>query len=208
MKKITLQVNGREMTFTEQELVAIVEKHLLSETTKEITVTKVAQKWAEDEWFEVKPHAIDQKLFEKKRKDTMQENTRQLILKAFEKMKANPEKYGKNFKTLMPKREWKVKTVMELKEMARDFGDHNADWVEQALEWAQRIANGESWKSICNDDDTANWFRLVVWKNGYARLVGGSVGNGNCHPASYVYSSDYRDYEHLQHTVPLVVLYE
>ena len=30
-----------------------------------------------------------------------------------------------------------------------------ADWVEQAFEWAQRISNGESWKTICNDADTA-----------------------------------------------------
>lgn len=206
--KVTLQVNGREMTFSEQELIAIVEKLLSSKTTKQ-TTAKVAQKPTEDEWFEVKPQAIDQKLFEKKRKDTRQEKTRQLILEAFAEMKNNPEKYGKNFKTMMPKRDWESKTVAQLKEMACKLGDHNADWVEQALEWAQRIVNGESWKSICNDADTANWYRLVIWKDGYARLVGGSVdGIGFYDPASDVLDGICGDDYGTNGTVPLVVLYE
>ena len=207
MKPITLIVNGREMTFSEQELIAIVEKHLSSETTQQATIAKVAQKPTEDEWFEVKPQAIDQNLFEKERKDNRQEKTRQLILEAFAKMKDNPEKYGKNFKTMMPKKIWIDKTAAQLKEMASNLGDHNADWIEQALEWAQRIANGELWETICNDKDTANWYRLVVWKNGYARLVGGSVNGSNFDPASDVVSLNYDDDDDLSCTVPLVVLY-
>lgn len=206
--KITLQVNGREMTFSEQELIAIVEEHLSSKTTKQVTTAKVAQKPTEDVWFEVKPQTIDQKLFEKKRKDNRQEATRQLILEAFAKMKYNPEKYGKNFKTMMPKKTWSSKTVAQLKAMACELGDHNADWVEQALEWAQRIANGEGWETICNDADTANWYRLVVWKNGDARLIGGSVNCGNDYPASGVHGLNYHDNRHVNHTVPVVVLYE
>jgi len=207
--KVTLQVNGREMTFSEEELKAILEKHFSSET-KQVTTTKVAQKPTEDEWFEVKPQAIDQKLFAKKRNNNRQEATRQLILKAFAEMKDNPEKYGKNFKTMMPKKTWLSKTVAELKEMACKLGDHNADWVEQALEWAQRIANGEPWKAICNDKDTANWYRLVVWKKGYARFVGGSV-NYDCglsSPASGVSDYYYDDGLDIGCAVPLVVLYE
>ena len=206
--KVTLQVTGWEMTFSEKELIAIVEKHLSRNTTKKATTTKVAQKPTEDEWFEVKPHAIDQKLFEKKREDNRQEATRQLILKAFAEMEENPEKYGRNFKTMMPKKTWTSKTVAELKKMARKLGDHNADWVEQALEWAQRIANGESWESICNAKDTANWNRVVVWKNGYARLVGGSVCLGNNKPASGVYNHGYHGTINLDFSVPLVVIYE
>ncbi|MGN1384453.1 MAG: hypothetical protein ACI4XD_04095 [Clostridia bacterium] len=203
--KVTLQVNGREMTFSKEELIAIVE-HL---STQQTTTTKVAQKPTEDAWFEVKPQTIDQKLFEKKRNDYRQEAMRKMILEAFAEMKENPEKYGKNFKTMMPRRTWPSKTVTQLKEMAEHIGDHNADWVEQALEWAQRIANGESWKGICNAEDTANCYRLVVWKNGYARLVGGSVFFDNIYdPASDVCSSDYEDYYYLHRTVPLVVLYE
>lgn len=103
--KVTLQVNGREMTFSEKALIAIVEKHLSSEATQKTTTTKVAQKPTEDAWFEVKPQTIDQELFKKKREDKWQEATRQLILEAFAEMKDNPEKYGKNFKTMMPKKE-------------------------------------------------------------------------------------------------------
>ena len=205
--KVTLQVNGREMTFSEKELRAILEEHFSSET-KQVTTAKVAQKPTEDEWFEVKPQAIDQKLFRKKRENKKQENTRKLILEAFVEMKANPEKYRKNFKTMMPKKTWLSKTVAELKEMACKLGDHNADWVEQALEWAQRIANGESWETICNDKDTANWYRLVVWKNGYTRLIGGSVYDDDSSPASDVFSNNYIGNFNLGSTVPLVVLYE
>ena len=205
--KVTLQVNGQEMTFSEKELIAIVEKHLSSETTQKTTMAKVAQKPTEDAWFEVKPQAIDQKLFKNKRTDNRQEVTRKLILEAFTEMKDNPEKYGKNFKTMMPKKTWSSKTVAQIKEM----GDHHANWVEQALEWAQRIANGESWEDLCNAKDTANWYRVVVWKNGYARLVGGSVCNDVDFPASDVGDVDYdmfNDDIYVNDTVPLVALYE
>lgn len=206
--KITLQVNGREMTFSEQELSSILEEHFSSKTTEKAMTAKVAQKPTEDAWFEVKPQAIDQKLFEKKRNDNRQEATRQLILEAFAEMKNNLEQSGKNFKTMMPQKTWSSKTVAQLKEMASNLGDHNANWVEQALEWAQRIANGESWEAICNDKDTANWYRLVVWKNRYARLVGGSVCDNNGLPASDVSNGVCDDNNNPDFTVPLVVLYE
>ena len=206
--KVTLQLDGRDMTFTERELVAIVKEHLSRKTTKKTYTTKVAQKPTEDEWFEVKPQAIDQKLFEKKRKSKRQEATRQLILEAFSKVKDNPEKYSKNFKTMMPKKTWESKSVADLKEIACELGDHNADWVEQALEWAQRIANGESWKAICNDKDTANWYRLVVWKNGFACIVGGSACFGDYIPASAFSCITFGDNHKLDVTVPLVVIYE
>lgn len=167
-----------------------------------------AKKPTEGEWFEVKPKAIDQNLFKKKRKDTRQEEARQLILEAFTEMKNNPEKYGKNFKTMMPKKDWSTKTVGQLKEMACKLGDHNADWVEQALEWAQRIANGELWEAICNNPDTANWYRLVVWKNGYARLVGGSRLGVSNPPASDLSGDVFDVIGNCYYSVPLVVLYE
>ena len=203
--KVTLQVNGRERTFSEQELVAIVEKHFANQATSE-EKTKVAQKPTEGEWFQVNPGAINQELFQTKRNNKRQEETRQLILEAFAKVKENPEKYGKPFKTMMPEKTWSYKMVGELKELAKSLGNHNADWVEQALEWAQRIQNGETWEEICNEPDTANWYRLVVWKDGYARLVGGSRKHDNNIPASDVnyinYSSSIKFYD----TVPLVVL--
>lgn len=198
------------MTFSEQELIAIVEEHLSSKTTKQVTTTKVAQKPTEGQWFEVKPLSIDQGLFEKKRKDTEQEATRQLIREAFAEMRRNPEKYGKNFKTMIPKKDWSYKTVAYLKAKACELGDHNADWVEQAFEWAQRIANGESWKTICNDPDTANWYRLVVWKNGYARFIGGSLNVVKSNSASSVHVHDgyFDDDFSINVIVPLAVAYD
>ena len=206
--KVTLTVNGREMTFSEQELKAILEKHFSNEATEQVTTEKVVQVPTEDKWFEVNPQDINQSLFQKKRKDERQEKTRRLILEAFAEVKSNPEKYGKKFKTTMPKKTWSAKTVVELKQLACELGDHNADWVEQALEWAQRICNGESWKAVCNNADTANWYRLVVWKNGYHRLVGGSHGNSSNFPASDVFLYDCTSIGIFNYTVPLVVLYE
>lgn len=205
--KVTLQVHGRERTFSEEYLRAILEKYFPSETTPKTPTAKVVQKPTEDAWFEIKPQAIDQKLFEKKREDNRQEATRNLILEAFTEMKDNPEKYGKNFKTMMPKKTWNYKTVEELKELASKLGNHNANWVEQAFEWAQRIANGESWKNICNANDTANCYRLVEWKDGYHRLVGGSV-NDKDKPASNVGDTECFRLDFLLNAIPLVVLYE
>ena len=206
--KITLPIHGRERTFSEKELIAILEKYFSNEATEQATTAKVAQVPTEDQWFEVNPQTINQSLFKKKRKDERQERTRKLILGAFAEVKSSPEKYGRKFKTMMLKKTWTFKTVAELKQLACEFGNHNADWVEQALEWAQRICNGESWEAVCNNADTANWYRLVVWKNGYARLVGGSRCEGNVYPASGVGDNDYYSFDRINGTVPLVVLYE
>lgn len=206
--KITLPIHGRERTFSEKELIAILEKYFSNEATEQATTAKVAQVPTEGQWFEVNPQTINQSLFKDKRKDERQERTRKLILEAFAEVKSSPEKYGRKFKTMMPKKTWTSKTVAELKQLACEFGNHNADWVEQALEWAQRICNGESWEAVCNKADTANCYRLVVWKNGYARLVGGLRVDGYGFPASdvddYVHGSNGRVF----YTVPLVVLYE
>lgn len=204
--EITLTVHGRERTFSEKELIVILEKHFSNEATEQVSIAKGAQEPTEDKWFEVNPQTIDQSLFQKKRKDERQEKTRRLILEAFTEVKSSPEKYGKKFKTMMPKKSWTYKTVEELKQLACKLGDHNADWVEQALEWAQRISNGESWEVICNNADTANWYRMIIWKNGYARLVGGSRVSSYDLPASDVNNNDYNSNNRINNTVPLVVL--
>ena len=214
VQQIILQVSGREMTFSEEELVAILGKHFDTEVTqqKEKNVqkqaeTEVAQTPTEGKWFNVNPTEIDQRLFSEKKSDQRQEKTRQRILEAFSEMKNNP-KYARPFKTLMPKKTWNEKYVSELIEIACNLGDHMADRVEQALEWAQRIANGETWKEVCNNPDTANWYRLIEWKNGCTRLVGGSRESSINYPASYVYHDYYYPNLRLSSTVPLVVLYK
>ena len=223
--KVILQVDGREMTFSKVESISIVEEEssgtVTSEPTEKIDETttdkkeeianrcenvETVQKPEEGKWFEVNPETINQKLFKEERADPQQEETRKLIQEAFAAVKSNPEKYASSFKTLMPEKTWNYKTVAELKELATILGDHMADWVEQALEWAQRIQNGESWENLCNDVDTANCYRLIAWKNGYTRVVGGSRRSNDSDPASVVYdSSSYSD-STLYDTVPLVVL--
>ena len=58
--EITLNVHGRERTFSEKELIAILEKHFSNEATKQVSTAKVAQEPTEDKWFEVNPQTIDQ----------------------------------------------------------------------------------------------------------------------------------------------------
>lgn len=206
--KVTLQVNGREMTFSEQELIEIVEKHFSSEAIKKATTVKVVEKPTEGKWFEVKPQAIDQKLFEEQKEDWSQRLTRERILAAFAEMEKKPE-YGKNFKTMMPERNRALKTVEDCKEMATKLGDHMADWVEQALEWAQRISNGESRETICNLPDTAASYRLVTWKDGSVWRVGGKAEKMYPHSsAADITPTGLGKYSRIIDTVPLVVLYE
>lgn len=206
--KVTLSIHGREKTFSEQELIAILEKHFSNEVAEQAVTVTVAQRPTEEQWFEVNPQTIEQRLFLRKRKDKWQEETRKLILEAFAEVENNPEKYGRKFKTMMPRKTWLYKTVEELKLMACLVGDRNANWVEQALEWAQRIYNGESWETVCNNVDTANFYRLVMWKTGFARLVGGSRADGNDYPASGVHCDDFGSSASFCNAVPLVVLYE
>ena len=168
---------------------------------------KSLQAPVERKWFEVNPQTIDRKLFQKKREDEEQEKTRLLILDAFTEMRNNPQKYGRTFETLIPERLWsKSKNIYDLRNLANIIGDHNANWVEQALEWAQRISNGETWEVLCNEPDTANWFRVVEWKNGHARFVGGSRADKN--PASSISHYDIIFASMAVNAVPLIVRYK
>ena len=209
--KVTLQ-SGRELELSQEELKelkTILEKHYFGETIDNvITTVEVAQKPTEGKLFEVKPLAIDQILFKKERKDKRQEKMRRIILEAFEESKKNPEKYSKNFRTMIPQKYWpREKTIADLEEIASKLGDHMANWVEQALEWAQRIANGESWESVCNESDNAKYTRLVAWKNGYYRGIGGYSSFVTI-PASHVFDQNLQDTIWLDNKVPLVVDYD
>ena len=212
--QITLNVNGKEMTFSEEELITVLEKHFNQTTTEqqETNIQKETPKPIrgpeEGVPFEVNPSGIDRSLFQKEREDKWQEMIRQHILEAFAKMDENPGKYGKPFKTLIPAKTWEWKTVGELRKHAAKLGDHMANWVEQFLEWAQRIQNGETWEAICNKADTANWYRLIEWKNGYARIVGGSRKDFRSNPASDVDLYNFDSSCEIVCTVPLVVLYK
>lgn len=150
---------------------------------------RIAQVPTEEKWFEVNPLKIDQNLFIKERDKPREEEIRQLILEAFEEMKKKP-RYAKPFKTMIPEKSWKSKTIKQLKRLAKLRGTNIADWVNQSLEWAQRIANGESWDNICEDYDESNWFRLVVWKEGRFCHIGGSLKKYCFSPACEIFMLD------------------
>ena len=161
----------------------------------------------EDQWFEVNPQAIDQTIFAETRKDWRQEETRVLIVEAFEQMKIKTDKYGAKYKTMFPHKNWTYKTSGEIKKMACKFGGHTADWVEQALEWAQRICNGESWEDIANKADISEWFRAIIWKDGKIRLVGGSAKYTKYCSTTSIHRDSYNDSYIIYNAVPLVACY-
>ncbi len=196
--------DGRKKAFDSVESFNVTEEKNMSE---ECHTPEVAQTPSEGKLFEVNPLGMDRSRFKKPREDLRQEWTRKIIQEAFAEVDKQHEKYASPFYTLIPKKNWDdYKPVVGLKEYAKDLGGLMADWVEQALEWAQRISNGESWKTICNDIDTANCYRMIVWKNGCTRLVGGSRIFDNHNAASDV-SLDVSSFDdRLNYTVPLVVL--
>jgi len=160
---ITLQVNGQKRTYSEEELTAILEAYYSNKVEKP----------TEGKWFQVNPKDINRALFENERLDKVQEWTRKIILEAFIEVDNNP-KYRKPFGTYFPKKTWvSVRDAEELCKIAKGIGDDTTDWVEQALEWAQRINNGESWQAVCNKVDNANCYRMIIWKKGVKCFVGG-----------------------------------
>lgn len=204
--KVTLPIHGRERTFSEQELIAILEKYFSKEAPKH---TSIAKNPTEGKFFRVDPMKIDRSRFEKPMSEKSWESTRKIIQEAFVEVDKHAEKYAYPFSTLIPMKSWSdYKTVPELKKYATELGGHMADWVEWALELAQRIVNGESWEVICNYADNLQFHRMIVWKNGYCRIIGGSTKLSNDSPASKVHNYNYSDVDVSSLAVPLVVLYK
>ena len=193
--KITLRVDGQEITISEKKLKVILHEHL-SQFSKVPT---------EGKWFLVDPMNIDQKLFQEKRQDSSQEKVRLKIISAFEKVKEEPEKYGRKFKTMKPRRTQELKDIEQFEEFAQAIGDHIADDVEQVLEWAQRISNGEDWKEICNKPDTSDWHRLIRTFCGSSNFVGGSRERNDSSPAAFMFGG--HPYHFNPYSVPLIVAY-
>ena len=172
---ITLQVNGKERTFSEEELTAILENYYNGNADKPI----------EGKWFQVNPKAINRALFKNKRIDEEQERVRKLILEAFSEVDKN-SKYSEPFETMIPVRPKSFNFEKEVKEFAKQIGDSQTNWIEQALEWAQRISNGETWESLCNQPDYNKWFRLIIGKEDKSWFIGGCCEYGITIPTTYV----------------------
>lgn len=168
---------------------------------------KIPQIPTENQWFEVNPCSIEKKLFEEEKKDWRQETVRQLILMAFEELSNNP-KYKRKFKTFMPKKTWKSKSIPELIQLSCEIGHHNINIIEQAFEWAQRISNGEVWESVCRCNNfISSYYRLVIFKDGSERLVGASHDCDTNYPKSDVDFS-FPSEENVDKIIPVVVSYE
>ena len=152
--KVTFEMNGRRKVFSKVKNV-FIEEETQSKVSGKSSATVVPK---EGIWFKVFPKEIDRELFSQKRDDTMQEITRRVILKAFDEIRMD-QKLNEPFETLVPKKYWKdEKTMQYLREkVAAEEGGTIATWIELALEWAQRISNGETWETICNEDDTMSY---------------------------------------------------
>lgn len=204
MKMEIVFKDGRKETFDSVASFNVTEEQI---TNGECHVLDVGKTPTEGKLFEVNPLGIDRSKFEKPMSDWRQELTRQTILEAFAEVDKHSEKYASTFYTLIPEKTWDgYKTFAELQAYANDLGGVMADWVEQALEWSQRICNSESWEAICNNSDTANWYRMILDKNGYYELVGNSRDHNFYSPASYVFFDYHNPIDRLIYTVPLVVL--
>lgn len=150
--------------------------NVVEDSTEESCEISIAQSPIEGKRFLVRPSEIDRSLFKDPRTDPNQERIRELIEKAFDKVDKKPKRYGVDFSTLIPKKEWvDGKSVVELKEIAQKHGGHMANWIEQALEWAQRISNSESWETICNLPDVNKHYRMIIGEKGYCKMIGGST---------------------------------
>lgn len=158
----------------------------------------------------VKPLEIEQQQFHRPRKDESQECLRQMILEAFVELERKPEIFGQPFTIIIPSKTWEGgKKVCELKEISSSIGDHMANWVEMSLTWANQISKSKrNWDKLSNCPDESEWFRLIVWKDGCTRLMGGSSYTQQTHTMTDIFSVSYGLQEKLYDTVPAVVRYE
>ena len=206
IKKISLSIKGVEMTFSEEELIKILENYF-----NVINVEKTKKKSTKSrKHYEVNPMDIiaNEDIFKEKRDNSLQETTRKIIIEAIGEAKRNP-KYKRKFETIIPKKIETVKTVKELEVLACNIGEHMADWVEQALEWAQKIIDDKTWEKVCNNPDTNKCYRLVKWKNGQPRIVGGSTLDNEFRLSpSNVDMSDLNYNNIIIDAVPLVIVYK
>ena len=159
-------------------------------------------------WFKVDPTSVNKELFMSKRNNISQEATRQFILDAFYEMEKYPERYERTFYTLVPKNLRSGRTIKELKTCTGMYNGCMANWIEQSLEWAQRISDGETWEDICIKHDTMTWYRLVEWKGGAIRFVGGASTSFIKCSATKVGTTNWTLNDMVYHAVPLIVRYE
>ncbi len=160
--------------------------------------------------FKVNPQTINRKIFEKERSDKEQEKVRQHIVRVFQIVDANPEKYARPFEILIPTNIWKNPTTDELIKVSKTLGHHLTIGIEHILGWAQVLDNGESWVNFCNKPDNLKYHRLVEWTEGLLLVVGGAKASEIKFPATYVetlFTKECKPYSKLNRTVPSITCY-
>lgn len=178
------------------------------ETFKSIESFKLVGSPIENVKFEVNPLDLDRSLFEQP-VEWYAESTRKLIQQAFAEVDKNPEKYATRFYTFIPSKANNASiTVKNAVRLASFFDGEIADWVYQALEWAQRICNGESWKKLCENYDSVKWRRLILWKDNSYRCVGGERHAPSSVDKCEDYVMNWRECTRFYHIVPLIVFKE
>ena len=192
---IELTVNGCKESFTQEELSAIVAKSRTHNFGKEVERPK------QGVCFKVRPSTINRMLFDEKREHPDEEKVRLWIKDALFEMDKNPSKYERDFFSLIPKRQWGDKSVEEVLNYATTIGGVTMDWIEAGIEISQRISNGENWHRVCRELDDIKQNRIIIWKNGCPRFIGGS----NAAPAE-ICEVDLTAEHTLHDTVPKVVI--
>lgn len=153
-----------------EQLISILEKNFNLSVT-DVILREVQSPPREGMGYVVIPLGIDEELFEEERVDAKQEETRQAILRAFKLLNSDPKKYGKNFMSIVP-----LCYLCKIDEVTHELIDGVIGLeFNQVIEWAQRIANGETWEDMCNKKDRMNAYRVLFKddEHGEKILVGG-----------------------------------
>lgn len=159
-----------------EQLISILEKYFNLSVT-DVILREVQSPPREGVGYVVMPLEIDEELFEEERLDAKQEETRQAILRAFKVLNRDPKKYGKNFMSIVPY--YNFCKIGEVTYELWENNNHTSGVIDlgfnQVIEWAQRIANGETWEDMCNKKDRMNAYRVLFKddEHGEKILVGG-----------------------------------
>ncbi len=161
----------------------------------------------EGEWFLVEPRNINRNLF--KTDSWIGPEEQQALRKinnSFDLLDIQPDKFGKPFEILVPKKNWENKTVKEMINMCKDYGGKFSTGIATGFLWAQIIDNGETPKNYCEGPDTLECYRLVAWENGVF-LTGGSQESSLDFSATHIEMIPMFDTFVPDNTVPQIIRY-
>lgn len=213
---IVLQIGGKEMTFSEEELAKMVEYYIanaISSSDKSDVITSPI----EGKWFMVNPMTINRKLFEEEREDSLQERLRKLILQIFKSVDEKPNICAHPFEILIPSEkqlpslmwaETEKKTIREFSQLLKSYNSSYswANTTDQFLAWAQQIQNGATWEDLCNNPDTITRHRLITDKEKEKLYtVGGASTGEKVSSAIYYFRSTCIPGFKISGAVPMIV---